>query len=72
MKNKKLLGNLLLILTAMIWGMAFAFQRKGMESIGPLTFTAVRMGLAAAVVGAAALIFRSRKKASMPWQPLQP
>lgn len=64
MKNKKLLGNLLLILTAMIWGMAFAFQRKGMESIEPLTFTAVRMVLAAVVVGMTALISRSREKRS--------
>ena len=62
MKNKQRLGNLLLILTAMIWGMAFAFQRKGMESIEPLTFTAVRMGLAAVVIGAAALISRNREK----------
>ncbi|MBQ6505011.1 MAG: DMT family transporter [Flexilinea sp.] len=62
MKNKQTLGNLLLILTAMIWGMAFAFQRKGMESIEPLTFTAVRMGLAAVVIGAAVLIEKNREK----------
>ena len=66
MKNKQMLGNLLLILTAMIWGMAFAFQRKGMESIEPLTFTAVRMGLAAVVIGAAALISRNREKRNSP------
>ena len=51
-----MLGNLLLILTAMIWGMAFAFQRKGMESIEPVTFTTVRMGLAAVVVGMVAFL----------------
>ena len=56
-----MLGNLLLILTAMIWGMAFAFQRKGMESIEPVTFTAVRMGLAAVVVGMTAFLFRKRE-----------
>ena len=61
MKNRQLFGNLLLILTAMIWGMAFAFQRKGMESIEPVTFTAVRMGLAAAVVGAIAVMFRKKE-----------
>ncbi|MBQ6520397.1 MAG: DMT family transporter [Anaerolineaceae bacterium] len=66
MKNKQMTGNLLLLLTAMIWGMAFAFQRKGMESIGPLTFTAVRMGLAAIVIGSAALISRSREEKSHP------
>lgn len=61
MKNKKMSGNLLLILTAMIWGMAFAFQRKGMESIEPLTFTAVRMGLAAVFVGITASLLRSKE-----------
>ena len=69
MKNKQMLGNLLLVLTAMIWGMAFAFQRKGMESIQPLTFTAVRMGLAAIVIGAAALISHSREKRNGPSLP---
>ncbi len=68
MKNKQMLGNLLLILTAMIWGMAFAFQRKGMESIEPLTFTAVRMGLAAIVIGIAALISGNRQKRNAPDQ----
>ena len=51
MKNKKLLGNLLLTMTAMIWGTAFVFQRKGMESIEPNTFTAARMTLAAIAIG---------------------
>ena len=43
MKNKKMIGNLMLILTAMIWGSAFVAQRVGMDDIGPLTFTAARM-----------------------------
>lgn len=51
MKNKKLLGNILLTLTAVIWGSAFVAQRVGMESIEPITFTAARMALAAAAVG---------------------
>ena len=58
MKNKRMLGNLLLLFTAMIWGMAFAFQRSGMENIEPATFNAVRMSLAAAAVGAFALFRR--------------
>ncbi|MBR1764074.1 MAG: DMT family transporter [Ruminococcus sp.] len=56
MKNKKLLGSLLLTLTALIWGTAFAAQRKGMESIEPITFTAARNVLSAAAVGLAAFI----------------
>ena len=64
MKNKQMLGNLLLILTAMIWGMAFAFQRQGMDSIEPATFTAVRMGLAAAVVSMIAVAFQKKNDIS--------
>ena len=50
--NKRMLGNALLMLTAMIWGTAFVFQRVGMESIEPITFNAARMALAAVAVGA--------------------
>lgn len=34
--------NLLLLLTALIWGVAFIFQKKGMEWVGPFTYTGVR------------------------------
>ena len=51
MKDRRILGNALLILTAMIWGTAFVFQRTGMERIEPITFNAARMALAAAAVG---------------------
>ncbi len=53
MNNQKPLGSALLLLVAMIWGTAFVFQRMGMESIGPVTFTAARMSLAAVAVGIA-------------------
>lgn len=62
MKNKKMLGNLLLTLTAMIWGTAFVGQRVGMENIEPITFTAARMALAAVVVGAVAMIFDLKER----------
>lgn len=55
MKNKKVLGNGLLLLTAVIWGTAFVAQRAGMEKIEPLTFNAARMALAAVAVGLVAL-----------------
>lgn len=61
MKNKQTLGNLLLLLTAMIWGTAFVFQRVGMDSIEPITFNAARMALAAVMVGALAFGLRQRK-----------
>lgn len=56
MKNPKTLGNLLLLLTAMIWGTAFVFQRVGMDEIGPFTFSAARMALAAVMIGTFALL----------------
>ncbi len=35
----------LLILTTLLWGMAFVAQKTAMETLGPLTFTAIRYGL---------------------------
>jgi drug/metabolite transporter (DMT)-like permease len=55
-KNRKMLGNLLLLLTAMIWGTAFVGQRVGMDSIEPITFNAARMWLAAAAIGLVAFL----------------
>ena len=60
MNDKKMLGNLLLLLTAMIWGTAFVFQRVGMDSIEPVTFNAARMALAAVMVGTLAFGLRLR------------
>ena len=68
MNNKKMLGNLLLLLTAMIWGTAFVFQRVGMDSIEPITFNAARMALAAVMVGALAFGLRQRHSKGVPRQ----
>lgn len=64
MKNRKILGNGLLLLTALVWGTAFVFQRVGMEKIEPITFSAARMALAAVMVGAVAYLTRRKKKYS--------
>jgi len=42
MKNKTIRGEILLVITAIIWGTSFVAQRVGMEYIGPYTFTATR------------------------------
>ena len=63
-----MLGNLLLLLTAMIWGTAFVFQRVGMDSIEPITFNAARMALAAVMVGALAFGLRQRYSKGVPRQ----
>ena len=66
MKNTKLLGNLLLLLTAMIWGTAFVFQRAGMDSIEPFTFNAARMALAAVAVGLVSVPLEKRSRNRRP------
>ncbi|MDD3199649.1 MAG: DMT family transporter [Eubacteriales bacterium] len=50
MNKEKLVGNLLLLLTAIIWGLGFVAQRVGMDYVGPLTFGAARFMLAALVL----------------------
>lgn len=47
MQSKNLKADVLLLITAMIWGAAFVAQRVGMDYVGPLTFNAVRFALGA-------------------------
>ena len=35
-------GNILLLITAFIWGTAFVAQQVGMEELGPFTYAAAR------------------------------
>lgn len=50
MKNKQIKSSLLLLLTALIWGFAFAAQSVGMNFIGPFTFNTVRFFIGAFVL----------------------
>ncbi len=43
--NAKLKGNLLLLLTSIIWGLAFVAQRMGGELMGAFAFNSIRFGL---------------------------
>lgn len=45
MREGTLKADILLILTAMIWGFAFVAQRVGMDFVGPFTFNAIRFAL---------------------------
>ncbi|SCA56319.1 conserved membrane hypothetical protein [Candidatus Terasakiella magnetica] len=46
----RLRANMLLLITAVIWGSAFVAQQTSMEAIGPYYFTAIRFLLGALVV----------------------
>ena len=45
MRSNSLRADLLLLLTAFIWGFAFVAQRMGMEYVGPYLFNAARFAL---------------------------
>lgn len=45
-KKSKLIGVLLLLLAAFVWGFAFTAQRKGMANLTPAQFIAIRFVLA--------------------------
>ena len=48
--KKQLQGNLMLLLAALIWGVAFVFQSVGMAYVGPFTFQFVRFLLGGLVL----------------------
>ncbi|MDX1737584.1 MAG: EamA family transporter, partial [Alphaproteobacteria bacterium] len=48
-------ANLCLLVAAAIWGSTFAVQHVAMDTIGPMTFTAIRFYLGAIVVAPLAL-----------------
>ena len=45
--SKQLRGSFILLIASIIWGFAFVAQSEGMNSVGPFTFQASRMLLAA-------------------------
>ena len=50
MNKQKLKGNLMMLLTALIWGTAFVAQSGAMDSVDPLSFMAARYLLGAVVL----------------------
>lgn len=57
-------ANLLLLITAMIWGFSFVAQRQGMEHVSPFTFNATRFAIGAASLIPVILFARRRKKSA--------
>ncbi len=64
MKGKAVRGNLLLILTALIWGIAFVAQRMGLDHLGSFSFNGMRTLLGAFAVMPVALWSGKRENAS--------
>jgi drug/metabolite transporter (DMT)-like permease len=71
-KQQEYTANLLLLLTAAIWGFAFVAQRVGMEYIGPFTFNGVRFALGSLSLTPLLLYeYHSRQKSAAVSQPQQ-
>lgn len=49
--QQTLRADILLVGVALIWGLAFAFQRSGADHLGPLSFNAARYSLGALCIG---------------------
>lgn len=62
MKSKELRGNLLLLLTAVIWGCAFVAQSVGADKIDPFTFQSVRSLIGGTVLLPVIFVFDRKKE----------
>lgn len=62
MKSSKVVSNLMLILTALIWGSSFVAQSVGMDYVGPFTFNAVR-SLVGGIVLIPVILLMNKSKA---------
>ena len=51
MKKKQIRNSLLLVLTALVWGIAFVAQSTGGDAIGPYSFNSIR-----SIIGSLVLI----------------
>jgi drug/metabolite transporter (DMT)-like permease len=63
MGNNVYRADMLLLLTAAIWGSAFVAQRVGMDHVGPLTFNGIRFALGAMVL-LPVIMWRNGRKVS--------
>ncbi|GGO87507.1 transporter [Marinobacterium nitratireducens] len=66
MPGNRLKANLILLLVAAIWGLAFVAQRVGMDHLGPFGFNAARFALGAVSLLPLTLVFRARAGQARP------
>ncbi|OLU33090.1 EamA family transporter [Pseudomonas sp. PA15(2017)] len=60
MPNHALRADLLMLVTAMIWGSSFVAQRLGMDAIGPFLYSGLRFALAVVVLLPVIVLLRRR------------
>lgn len=61
MANHALRADLLMLVTAMIWGSSFVAQRLGMDAIGPFLYSGLRFALAVVVLLPVIMLLRRRR-----------
>ncbi|MDD3168282.1 MAG: DMT family transporter [Eubacteriales bacterium] len=64
--SKKLRGNMMLFLAALIWGVSFVAQKAGMEYVGPFTFNGIRFLIGSLVLVPIILIISRIQKKKTP------
>lgn len=69
--SKKMQSNILLLITAFIWGSAFVAQKSGMDYIEPLTFNGIRTLIGALVLVPVILIMNKGKEAEETLSPAE-
>lgn len=62
--SKKMRGNLMLLLTALIWGTAFVAQSAGMDHVQPFTYNGIRTLIGGLVLIPVIVLFDKMKPAS--------
>jgi len=66
MNNREMKSNMLLMLTAAIWGFAFVAQRVGMQYVGAFTFNGVRFALGSISLVPLIIYFKNKKTEEQP------
>lgn len=64
--SRALRSDILLFVTALIWGFAFVAQRVGMEDVGPFTYNGVRFALGVLVLSPFVFFGTTRKGSPTP------
>ena len=69
--SKQLRSSLLLLVTAMVWGLAFVAQDVAADSVPSATFNAIRMALGSAML-LPVIFFMDKKGGSVPYRQMAP